>query len=481
MMEMFAEMLSIEWVLFILLLLAGFYMAWAIGANDVANAMGTSVGSGALTLRQAVILAAIMEFSGAFFFGSHVSETMQKGIVDPQSFISSPQTLVFGMFASLLSTGAWLQIASYFGFPVSTTHSIVGSLLGFGALIGGIDAIKWETVGLIVSSWVISPLAGGILGYLLFLLLRNRIFYTHHPIQATKQLTPLLVFCVATIFSLILILDSLEKIAFPITDLQATALCFLIGVISALFGYLYVRKIKVDKHVKFRPHYGPEISVSLKKATKHLCKVEAAAIGEISSHATHLIEEISRLSDSLQQKIEEEVSPSEYKTVEKIFGYLQILSASLMAFAHGANDVANAIGPLAAAIGVLTTGVVTMRAEIPTWILTLGGAGIIVGLATWGWRVIETIGKKITELTPTRGFVAEFAAATTILIASRLGMPISTTHTLVGAVLGVGFARGIEALNLGLTRDIVVSWIVTVPTGAALSVFFFFIIQHIFG
>ena len=474
--------MSPDMVLLGLVLVAGFYMAWAIGANDVANAMGTSVGSGALTLRRAVIIAAVLEFSGAFFFGSHVSETVQKGIVDPNIFVNSPQTLVYGMFAALLAAGVWLQVASYFGLPVSTTHSIVGSLVGFGAVVGGFEAVKWENVGLIVSSWIISPLAGGALAYYLFIILRNQIFYTYNPVGAAKRLTPILVFFVVSVLSLLLVFDGMKNLDFDLTFPQGITICSMIGVVGSVISYLLVKRIQVDpSHLKSRPQYGPEIAYSLSKAKRHLGKVQSAAVGELNYHVTHLLEEIDSINNSLQQNIEEEVTPSEFNSVEKIFGYLQILSASLMAFAHGANDVANAIGPLAAAVGVLTTGVVAMQASIPPWALALGGAGIIIGLATWGWRVIETIGKKITELTPTRGFAAEFGAATTILIASRLGMPISTTHTLVGAVIGVGLARGIEALNLGMTRDIIISWIVTVPAGAALAVAFFYGIQFAFG
>lgn len=474
--------MSPDMILLSLVLVAGFYMAWAIGANDVANAMGTSVGSGALTLKRAVIIAAVLEFAGAFFFGSHVSETVQKGIVDPEIFSYNPHILAYGMFAALLAAGVWLQLASYFGLPVSTTHSIVGSLIGFGAIVGGIDAVKWENVGLIVTSWVISPLAGGAFAYFLFTFLRNQIFYTYNPVDAAKKLTPLLVFFVVLVLSLMLIFDGMKHFDLDISFPQSIGICSILGVLGSFISYLYVRNIKVDPlHLKTRPQYGPEISLSLSKAKKHLGKVQAATVGELSYHASHLLEEIDHLNESLQKNIEEEVSPSEYNSVEKIFGYLQILSASLMAFAHGANDVANAIGPLAAAVGVITSGTIAMQASIPSWLLALGGVGIIVGLATWGWRVIETIGKKITELTPTRGFAAEFGAATTILIASRLGMPISTTHTLVGAVLGVGLARGIEAINLGMTRDIIISWIVTVPAGAILAVGFFYGIQLTFG
>lgn len=469
-------------LLFGIIIIAGFYMAWNIGANDVANAMGTSVGSGALTLRQAVIIAAILEFSGAFFFGSHVSETIQKEIVDPDLFLYQPHILVYGMLAALLSAGAWLQLASYLGLPVSTTHSIVGAVVGFGAVVGGIDAIKWETVMKIIASWIISPLAGGVLAYYFFCFLRKRIFYTFNPVEAAQKITPFLVFCVLMIMSLVVGLSLVDKMVVPVTQGQALLISVILGIIGAIISYFCVQRITVhQQEAKSRPQHGSDVVHSLNKAKKHLMRVRAASVGELHSDVAHLLEEVENLSSSLSQNIEQTVSHSEYAAVEKIFSYLQIISACLMAFAHGANDVANAIGPLAAAIGTLTTGVIAMQMSIPPWILALGGGGIIIGLATWGWRVIETIGKKITELTPTRGFVAEFGAATTILVASRLGMPVSTTHTLVGAVLGVGLARGIEALNLGMTRDIVISWVVTVPAGAALSVCFFYAIQWIFG
>lgn len=474
--------MSTEMILLGIVLLAGFYMAWNIGANDVANAMGTSVGSGALRLKQAVIIAAVLEFSGAFFFGSHVSETVQKGIVDPDIFLQDPHILAYGMLASLLAAGVWLQMASYFGLPVSTTHSIVGSLVGFGAVVGGFHAVKWDNVLFIVSSWVISPLAGGALSYYIFTILRRKIFYTYHPVEEAKKLTPILVFIVITTMSLITVFKGLGNLDLGLGFFQALSISIIIGMIGSFISYLCVRRITITPpNLTTRPAYGPEIANALTKAKKHLQRVHSASVGELHYHTSVLLEEVDGLSSSLKQNIEKEVTHSEYDAVEKIFSYIQIISASLMAFSHGANDVANAIGPLAAAIDILTTGAIGMHSTIPAWVLALGGFGIIIGLATWGWRVIETIGKKITELTPTRGFAAEFGAAATILIASRLGMPISTTHTLVGAVIGVGLARGIEAINLATARDIVVSWIITVPAGATLAVGFFYVIQLVFG
>lgn len=457
-------------------------MAWNIGANDVANAMGTSVGSGALTLKRAVIIAAILEFSGAFFFGSHVSKTMQSGIVNPDLFMSDPRTLVYGMLASLASAGIWLQIASYYGWPVSTTHSIVGSIIGFGVVVGGYEAIYWKEVSFIISSWILSPLLGGIIAYYLFTILRKRIFYSSDPVGAARSITPILAFFVVFVLAIILIFEGLHNLNWHLTSLAKVSLALGAGLVGYLISYMGVRRISSSvASEQLVPVYSPEVGTSLAKARKHLQKVQALTAGDVQYNVSVLADEIGQISKLLEEKQEAHSSHEEYVKVEKIFGYLQILSACMMAFAHGANDVANAIGPLSAAIAILTTGIFAVDAPVPTWALALGGLGIVVGLATWGWRVIETIGKKITELTPSRGFAAEFGAAMTIVLASRFGMPISTTHTLVGAVLGVGFARGLEAVNLNTTRDILISWIITVPIGALIGIMLFYPIKFIFG
>lgn len=467
--------------LLILILLTGFYMAWNIGANDVANAMGTSVGSGALTLKRAVILAAILEFAGAFYFGSHVSKTMQSGIINPDLFTQNPRILVYGMLAALASAGIWLQIASYFGWPVSTTHSIVGAIVGFGAVVGGLQAVYWEQVGFIISSWILSPIIGGILGYYIFNIIRLKIFYTSNPVEAARTFTPIIVFIVTSVLGLVLVFEGFRNLHLNLTVLEKMLITLGAGLFCSVISYFLVQRISPSPKENLVPTYGPDITLSLDKARRHLQKVRNASSGELHYHTGLLIEEVENLSHSIQQKQDVAITHTEYLKVEKIFGYLQVISACMMAFAHGANDVANAIGPLSAAVAILTTGLFAVDAPVPAWALALGGIGIVIGLATWGWRVIETIGKKITELTPSRGFAAEFGAAITIVLASRLGMPISTTHTLVGAVLGVGFARGLEAVNLTTTRDILISWIVTVPLGSLLAVLIFYPIRAIFG
>lgn len=462
--------------LFIAIVLAGFYMAWSIGANDVANAMGTSVGSGALSLKQAVIIAAVLEFSGAFFFGSHVTETVQKGIINLEIFAPHPMWLVYGMLASLIGVGIWLQVATYFGWPVSTTHSIVGALIGFGLMAGGMDAVHWDNLGFIFTSWIASPLLGCFLGFVLFTWLRKKILYHPHPLLATKKCMPYLVFVVVSILGLLMFYNGLQNLDLDFTFVHAFFLSLAVGTLAGLFTLYSVRKIVLPErtHSSTLVH-PPEIQAALEKAKKQLLQVQRKTPGTLDNQLNSILEEIDSIKESVSHLDDYETSSQEFKQIERLFGYLQVLSACLMAFAHGANDVANAIGPVSAALAVLKSGSVAISAEVPTWTLALGGFGIVVGLATWGWRVIETIGKKLTELTPTRGFAAEFGAALTILLASRLGMPISTTHTLVGAVVGVGLARGIEALNLNTMRDVILSWIVTVPAGAFMTMGIFYL------
>lgn len=450
----------------VLVLGLGFYMAWNIGANDVANAMGTSVGSKALTLRKAVCIAAILEFSGAFLVGSDVSETIQRGIIDPEIFAADPTIFILGMLGSLLATGALLQVASYFGLPVSTTHAIVGAVLGFGAVIGGIEAVHWVEVGWIASSWVLSPILAGIFSYAIFNLIQKKILYALNPVEAAQKLTPYFVFlCFAVAAKSI-----------GVSFLLAAA----IGLTTACASIFFVRRIS-GPALQLADGFHPYQAVSLQKAVHHLQRAHLANRNEAyDTRISHLLSEARELSETIKQNVPFNHSTSEYQSVEKIFIYLQILSACMVAFAHGANDVANAIGPVAAVLGVIKTNSLSAQSVIPSWLLALGGGGIVIGLATWGWRVIETIGKKITELTPTRGFSAEFGAATTILLASKLGMPISTTHALVGAVLGVGMARGLQALNLQTLKEIVVSWVVTIPLCALFSIIAFYLLKLLF-
>ncbi len=394
----------------------GLFMAWGIGANDVANAMATSVGSKALTIKQAILVAAIFEFAGAVLAGGAVTSTIRKGIVDADQLAGTPELLVYGMLAALLAAGTWLLIASRKGWPVSTTHSIVGAIVGFAAVGIGVDAVKWAKVGTIVMSWVVSPVTAGFIAYVIYRSVQKLILSQEDPLEKAKRYVPVYMFFAAFTITLVTILKGLKHVGLEISLRDSYLLAILVAIGIALVGAFMIRRIEPDKKAEKSQHF---------------------------------------------------------YTVERVFGVLMVVTACGMAFAHGSNDVANAIGPVAAVLSIARTGMIEAKSTLDLWVLMLGGAGIVIGLATFGRHVIATVGKRITQLTPSRGFAAELAAATTIVIASGTGIPISTTHTLVGAVLGVGMARGIEAIDLRVVARIFVSWVVTIPAGAILAILFF--------
>lgn len=486
----------------------GLYMAWNIGANDVANAMGTSVGSGALTLKRAVILAAVMEFTGAFFIGPHVTETVRAGIIDIEMFKVDPdgaRMLCFGMLASLLAAGAWLQLASYFGWPVSTTHSIVGSIVGFGCVYGGIHTVNWfggngfnvltilsgdGGVASIVASWIVSPLMSGTIAYFVFRFILKRVFYQPDPITAARVWTPWIVFVVMITMMLVLSFKGLKpfwKDRFGLSPLDfwpltiGLGLSLVSGVTGALVSRRLVRKVRADDPALARLQADLYTARAMSKALMHLRRVRSTAFGEAKDQAQRALDEAETLYKQVRERTRGNTDSHIYHNVERIFIYLQIISAGFVALAHGSNDVANAIGPLSVVIETAKNMQIPEKTAVPLWVLGIGGVGIVFGLATWGWRVMQTVGKRITELTPSRGFCAEFAAALTILIASVCKLPVSTTHTLVGAVLGVGLARGFGALNLNTVRDIIASWLITLPAGAGLAILFFYGLRMAFG
>lgn len=403
----------------------GFLMAWGIGANDVANAMGTSVGSKALTIKQAILIAMVFEFAGAYLAGGEVTSTIRKGIIDAAYFVNSPDLLVFGMISALLAAGIWLAFASYLGWPVSTTHSIVGAIVGFAAVGVSSDAVEWAKVGGIVGSWIITPAISGFIAFLIFQSAQKLIFDTDKPFANAKRYVPFYMGLAGFVMALVTIKKGLKHVGLDIPADQGYFMAIGVAVLVGFVGRWFISRIKLDEN-----------------AQKEM----------------------------------------QFANVEKVFAVLMIVTACCMAFAHGSNDVANAIGPLAAVVSIVESGgEIGKKAALVWWILPLGGVGIVAGLALFGHRVIATIGNGITHLTPSRGFAAELAAACTVVIASGTGLPISTTQTLVGAVLGVGMARGIAALNLGVVRNIVVSWVITLPAGAGLSIIFFFMIKGIFA
>ena len=399
------------------------YMAWAIGANDVANAMGTSVGSGALTIRGAIVVAALLEFLGAFLAGGHVTETVRKGIIDTD-LVSSAQ-MIHGMLAALAAAATMLLGATRLGMPVSTTHAIVGAIVGFGAVGIGTDIVNWPKVGQIVLSWLTSPLLAGVMAFAIFQITRSSILDRERPLEQVKKLGPFFFFLVFFIIGLVTLFKGLKNLKLDLDLPEAMLASFVLGLAGAALGYFFINRVS-------------------------------------------------------RQEVE---SSQRFGQVERVFVVLQILTACAVAFAHGSNDVANAIGPLAAiASATAATGSeLAAKAPVAPWMLGIGGVGIVIGLATWGYRVMETVGRKITELTPSRGFAAELAAAATIVLASRLGIPVSTTHTLVGAVLGVGLARGIGALDLRIVGSIIASWVATLPISAGLSIFFYFFFKGLLG
>ncbi len=412
------------YIFIVLAVLFGLYMTWGIGANDVANAMGTSVGSGAISVRQAIIIAAIFEFAGAFLAGGHVTKTIRKGIIDPTTVIDQPEILVWGMLSALIAAAIWLTVASWMGWPVSTTHSIIGAIVGF-AIVGiGVEAVNWPKIGTIVLSWLVSPIVGGTLSYFLMKSIQKLILDTEDPLINAKRYAPYYVFLVGFVISLVTLFKGLKHLDIDLSVAQSFIFSGILSLILTMVSYFLISKINT--------YPGENVH-------------------------------------------------DQFKQVEKIFGILMIFSASAMAFAHGSNDVANGIGPMAAVISIVDSGgEVAQKSDLPIWILLVGGLGIVIGLSTLGYRVMLTIGTKITELVPTRGFSAELAAAATVVIASRTGIPVSTTQIAVGAVMGVGLARGIGALDLRVIGGIMMSWVITLPVGAILSIFFFFFFRGIF-
>lgn len=474
------------------ILVIGLYAAWNIGANDVANAMGTSVGSGALTLKQAVILAGIFEFLGAVVVGSSVSETIRKKMFDPSELTviygdNAAYVLACGMIASLLAAGTWLLIATWRSWPVSTTHSIVGAVVGFGCVALGTDMVAWGTVGTITVGWVMSPVLSGAVAYVVFTLVLKSVFFKRDPVKAAKRVAPWLVMVVLMVLCGVTAFKGLKpiwaKFGKKPFDSDVVFMTLAVASIISVIGFFITKRLLRDYDTRTSSGVNPmlhtDVARSLGKAMMHLKRVRANTDGDLNGQSAELLKQLESMHSQAVENTLYGTDSEELKRVEKIFVYLQILTACFVAFAHGANDVANAIGPLSAGWQAVQTGTVSLKAGVPFWALALGGVGIILGLGTWGWRVIQTVGERITELTPSRGFCAEFAAALTILLASVLALPVSTTHTLVGAVLGVGVARGIGALNLRTMRDIFASWAITIPAGALLSVVFFYILRLI--
>tara|TARA_Y200000002_G_scaffold189472_1_gene156350 strand:+ start:1812 stop:3074 length:1263 start_codon:yes stop_codon:yes gene_type:complete len=407
--------------LFTLAIVASFSMSWAIGANDVANAMGTSVGSRSITIRQAILIAAIFEALGAFSASGQVTETLRQGIVNVEIFQDRPMVLVIGMLSALFASATWLIIATYRGWPVSTTHTVVGAIIGFALLTVKLSQINWFVILRIASSWVFTPLLAAFAAYMLFRSVYRYVLAAVEPRLAARKWLPVYVFSAVFVTMLVTIFQGLEPLGYRV-EIMPTLI------------------------------FSTVVSLSLSILFRQLLE------------QNYLEENTDDLFD--------------FAFVESSFGVLTVFTACAMAFAHGSNDIANAIGPLVAIVDILVDHRISIdSAPIPIWIVGLGSAGVVSGLAMYGYRIMDTVGVKITPLTPSRSFSAQLSTALIVILASGVGLPVSTTQTLVGAVLGVGFARGIGALNLNVVKSIFVSWLVTLPCGAILAIFYFQLIS----
>jgi len=396
-------------------------MAFGVGANDVANAMGTSVGSKALSIRQAIIIAVIFEFAGTMLAGSQVTQTIRSGLISPTAFTQHPEILIYGMLASLLSAGIWLLVATLMGWPVSTTHSIVGAILGFGLISVGAGAIKWVVILNIVLSWAVTPIIAGAIAFLLCISIKHLILNQGNPYLRAKQLLPFYVFLVGFVIAMVTLTKGLKNLSLALSYEQCILLSIGAGIVMLLLTIFML---------------DPETEPAKTRVDMH-------------------------------------------NEVEHMFSLLMIFAAAAMAFAHGSNDVANAIGPVSAIFGILQEPTLA-QPHIPIWILALGGFGIIAGLMMYGKIVIKTVGNKITHLTPSRGFSATIAAAITVILSSGLGLPISTTQTLVGAIIGVGLVQGKKALHFKTIGEIFLSWIITLPVGGTLCILFYYCLKAVF-
>lgn len=413
-------------VLLVIAVAIGFYKAWNIGANDVANGMGTVVGAGTLTLRQAICLAAVFEFLGAFLVGGHVTETIKGGLVPVEPFMADPYRFGVGMLAVALSSAIWLNVATLMSRPVSVTHSTIGGIIGFAIIcpLGGVNCVHWAELGKIAVTWVASPLVGGLGAFLVYKGVVRFVLRSDHPVVRARAVVPLGFAATLAIIFLSATYKGLPRLTIDLPLPQM----FLLALGVAVLVYI-VARLLIHRHLK-------------KEIT---CPTER------------------------------------YELVEQWFGRLQVMTACYMSFSHGANDVASAIGPLAGSMQAFSGQGLQANSTVSPWLMAFGGAGIVIGLATMGYKVILAVGKKITEITPTRGFSAEFATASTVLVCSKLGVPISTTFVMVGAIMGVGFARSFGAIDMKVVRRIFTSWIFTIPVSAVLSATLYFVMMWIFG
>lgn len=411
--------------LFILAIAFCFLMTWGVGANDLANVMSTTMGSKAITVRQAMIIAIVFEFAGAFLGGSGVTETMRDGIINSSQLSNQPLILIEGMLGVLIACTVWMNLASYLGVPVSITNALVGSMVGFGSVVLGSNAIHWQQVYHIAIGWFTSPLIAGFTAYALFLSIQQTIFIKSDPLEKAKWYVPIYLFLVGSVLSFITVFKGLNHFDIHLNLKQDLAVTLATSITITIIGMIFIKHIPEMPRIRRRERF-------------------------------------------LQ--------------VEKYFAVLMGLTACAMVFAHGSNDVALAVGPLTIIYSLVTSADQPLgAANYPAWIIFLGCAGVVIGFLMYGRKVIETVGSSITALTPSRAFAATLAAATTVVVATSTGIPVSATQTLVGAVLGVGLARGIGALNLIVIRNIFTSWILTLPAASILTILSYKALHYFMG
>lgn len=412
------------YLLFAALILC-FLMTWGVGANDLANVMSTTMGSKAVTVRQAMLIAIIFEFAGAFLGGEGVTETMRDGIINTSQLSNEPLILIEGMLCVLFACTIWMNLASYLGVPVSITNALVGSMVGFGTIVLGPDAIHWNQVARIAIGWISSPLISGITAYALFISIQQTIFVKSNPLTKAKLYIPIYLFLIGFILSFITVFKGLNHFDIHLNLKQDLAVTLATSIIITILGMIFIKRI---------PEY-------------------------------HKIRRRER-----------------FIQVEKYFAVLMAMTACAMAFAHGSNDVALAVGPLSIVHSlVMHSNQIFDADNYPSWIILLGCVGVVTGFLMYGRKVIETVGSSITALTPSRAFAATLSAATTVVVATSTGIPVSATQTLVGAVLGVGLARGIGALNLIVIRNIFMSWVLTLPAASMLTILTYKLLHALLG
>lgn len=402
----------------------GLWMTWGIGANDLANIMSTAMGSKAITVQQALVIAIIFEIAGALLGGTGVTETIRGGIIDTHALANTPQLLVYGMLSVLFAGAVWITLASIMGMPVSITNAIVGGLVGVGAIMLGLHDIHWQTVGYIAISWITSPAIAGVLAFLLFISIKRTILGNENPFRSAKRYVPAYLFLVGIVLSLMTVLKGMDHFHIH-RNIFSSIVIVIVSAFGVVLAGLYAMK-RVQLKIKLNRH-------------------------------------------------------TQYLYIENMFSVLMAFTACAMVFAHGSNDVAIAVGPVTGVVSLVMEGHAMSDGYVLTIMMLSGCFGVILGLFMYGRKVIATVGSAITTLTPSRAFAATLAAASTVVVSTSTGIPVSATQTLVGAVFGVGLARGIDALNLNVIRNIFLSWIITIPAAAGLATLFFYLLKQIFG